>query len=198
MPSTPLKINDPPSPPPPPLPTAFPMAPKPASADLSTELQGKVIKEPAAGYSKIWLCCYRSYLFAGHWLIYVPSKAHDGCGTVINVQGNAKEGFKHEFERLNRPPWSSAAGPARFHLGNIKDAWINPEAIYSLDEVTMDTNPFNNLERLALQVSAPAPSLNSAQGPAVSFSNHAWFQASSHITILTHIPFNSLVKRFNK
>lgn len=166
MPSTPPKTNTPP--PPPPLPAIISTTSRPANADLSTVLQGKVIKQPAAGFSEIWLCCYRSYLFAGHWLIFVPSKVHDGCGTVINVQGNPKEGFQHEFERLSRPPWSSVAGPARFHLANINDAWISPEATYPPDEATVDTEPVNDLEKSALRVPAPVPSLNPAQGPAVS------------------------------
>lgn len=166
MPSIPLNKDTPPSPPPLPPPTNFTADPKPENAVLYTLLEGKVIKEPVAGYRQIWLCCYRNYLFAGHWFIFVPSQSNDGCGTVINVRGNTKEGFRHEFERLNRPPWSSTPGPARLQLGNIKNAWIDPEAPYPPDENTVDTTPFNSLERLALEVPAPAPSLNSAQGPA--------------------------------
>lgn len=170
MPPAPLETNTPPLPPPLPPPTIFPTVQKPTNARLSAEIEGKVIKESAAGYRKIWLCCHRSYLFAGHWLIFVPSlNAVDGCGTVINVQGNPKDGFRHEFERLNQPPWASDAGPSQLHLGNIRDAWVSPEARFPPDGATVDTVPFNDLERLALEVPAPEPSLNSAQGPAVSF-----------------------------
>lgn len=164
-----VDVPSPPSPPPPPpLAPTLPTVSKPASPAPHTTLQGKVIKEPEPGYSKIWLCCYRSYLYMGHWAIFVPRKANDGCGTVINVQGDVKEGFKHEFERLSDPPWMSAPGPIRFHLGNIKYSWISPEATYSPDETTVDTTPANDLEKLALEVPAPGPSLNSAHGPIVS------------------------------
>ena len=167
----PRVVGAPPSPPP--LPNHLPTAAKLADPPLHSFLAGQMIKEPGAGYSEIWLCCERSRLFKGHWVIFIPSKARDGCGTAIHVEGTVKEGFQHGFKRLSCPPWLSDQKPVRLHLGNIKDAWIIPEAEYPADETTVDIIPTNRLEKLALSVPAPGPSLNSANAAAVSRSNDA-------------------------
>lgn len=101
--STTTGSNNPPPPPPPPLPV-------PKSTMKSEPQQDKifstqVIANVPPGYQRVWLCCYSGGIFMGHWKIFIESKTTANAGTSIHVHGDVKNGFEHEFQRVDCEPW---------------------------------------------------------------------------------------------
>lgn len=102
--------------------------------------------------------------------MWVPNFTHSEIGTSIHVTGSLKEGFVHEFKR-NYKPDDTGRSLQVLPLGHIPAAAI--EDFPHSDEITLDVTPIDQLEREALSVPAPGPSMRSASanGPVSSISN---------------------------
>lgn len=105
----------------------------------------------------LFLLCYvPSPLFHAHWSIFIPEQANSQRGTVINVRGDPLDGFVHEFDRGYVPSEDSDRPLLMTKLGSVKDTIVGP---FSSLEPGKDTIAQTELERLALTIPAPGPSL---------------------------------------
>lgn len=118
----------------------------------------------------ISLLIFPSPLFPAHWSLFIPSPTPTtkSIGTRIHVHGDARAGFAHEFVRgydVSR----STLGDKLVPLGVVDEAVLaegEGEGGQEYDGVqteTRDVDARNELERIALRVPAPGPSLNSVQ-----------------------------------
>lgn len=121
---------------------------------------------------RISILIFPSPLFPAHWSLFIasPSPTTESIGTRIHVHGDAKAGFAHEFVRgydVSR----STLGDKLVPLGVVDEAVLaegkgEGEGCQEHDGVqteTRDVDARNELERIALSVPAPGPSLNSVQ-----------------------------------
>lgn len=126
---------------------------------------------PAAmdsGTVDIFLLCYLpSPLFHAHWAIFVPDQARPQCGTVLNVRGDPLHGFIHEFERGYVPSEDPEKPPMVLKLGTIAERLVRSE---DTARDGKDATAHNQLERLALSIDAPGPSLGRGASKDVSLS----------------------------
>lgn len=110
----------------------------------------------------VHLIVYNSPLFRAHWGLLIPARGSSTKGKLIHVTGNVLRGFEHEFKRnydvshTTRPHRVVVIGHVADHI--IVDVPGNGES-------STDTTPHDNLERIALGVPAPGPSLNSVSNP---------------------------------
>ena len=110
------------------------------------------------------LIIYSSPLFPAHWSLFMPS-SNQSVGTRIHVTGSSHSGFTHEFVRS----YDLSTDTRSYKLVPLPD--INFEFVSREKEETeikggeggesVDVLPRNELERLALEVSAPGKSLKS-------------------------------------
>lgn len=114
---------------------------------------------------------FPSPLFPAHWSLFIPSIVTEAIGTRIHVHGNARSGFTHEFVR-NYDIAPSTQGDKLVPLG-----WVDGRLLESNDGLgtsesaecngglteSRDVDAKNELERIALSVRAPGPSLNTLQ-----------------------------------
>ncbi|KAK7683407.1 hypothetical protein QCA50_013670 [Cerrena zonata] len=112
----------------------------------------------------IFLLVYRGALFNAHWAIWVPSATHNHVGTSIHVTGSLREGFVHEFKR-NYNPKETGRSVEVLPLGHVRTDAIADFPYF--EDITFDITPIDQLEREALSVPAPGPSMRSstATGP---------------------------------
>ncbi|RYP08538.1 hypothetical protein DL764_001869 [Monosporascus ibericus] len=119
-------------------------------------------------YRTLYLLSYvPSPLFPAHWSMWVPHRASDGSvskrGTRLHVTGDSRNGFAHDFDRDYDPdedgrrPWVRAA--ARIAERHVEDP-PTPEGVSAYEAC-------NRLERVALSIPAPGPSMRAASNNAV-------------------------------
>lgn len=114
----------------------------------------------------LYLLCYiPSPSFHAHWSIFIPDQADLQLGTVINVRGDPLNGFVHEFERGHIPGENPDKPPFMTKLGALEDTIVRPH--HSV-EAGMDAVACTELERLALSIPAPGPSLGRSASKDVS------------------------------
>ncbi|KZO94365.1 hypothetical protein CALVIDRAFT_556398 [Calocera viscosa TUFC12733] len=125
----------------------------------------------------VYLIVYHSPLFPAHWALFLPNltstpsptppisssspppppvpEVHK-TGTVLNVAGSSFSGFAHEFKR-NYDLEEDGRSYSLFLL----DADIDPGLVGDTrgEEPSVDAEGRDELERLALSVPAPGPSL---------------------------------------
>lgn len=106
----------------------------------------------------LYLLCYiPSPLFHAHWALFVPDQADPQRGTVINIRGDPLNGFDHEIQRDYVPSEDPDKPPFMTKLGSLEDTLVvRPHR--SL-EAGKDAVAYTDLERLALSIPAPGPSL---------------------------------------
>lgn len=90
---------------------------------------------------------------------------------MLNVRGDPLNGFEHEFERGYIPSEDPENPPKVLKLGAIAKTLIECEVTAPDGK---DTTAYNQLERLALAVDAPGPSLGRGASKDVS-----WLSATS-------------------
>lgn len=121
----------------------------------------------------VYIIVYNSPLFPAHWSMWIPSydaatDAVKHVGKLIHVNGDAKNGFRHEFTR-NYDTTQTLSRKEVLFLGwtdtaNVIDG--SNEGPLLRDATATDT-----IERWALQIRAPDPSLRS-QGSSSSVSEN--------------------------
>lgn len=102
------------------------------------------------------LCFIPSPLFHAHWSIFLPHEADPRRGTVIHVRGDPLLGFVHEFERGYVPSENPDKPPFMTKFATIKRTLVRPDGPLQPGK---DTTAHNELERVALSIDAPGPSL---------------------------------------
>lgn len=102
------------------------------------------------------LCFIPSPLFHAHWSIFVPSQAEPQRGTVINVRGDPLHGFVHEFQRGYIPTEDPDKPPFVTKLSSVTESVARPDGP---SQPGTDATAYTELERLALSIAAPGPSL---------------------------------------
>ncbi|RYP78257.1 hypothetical protein DL771_000734 [Monosporascus sp. 5C6A] len=118
-------------------------------------------------YRTLYLLSYvPSPLFPAHWSMWVPYRGSDGSvgkrGTRLHVTGDSRNGFAHDFDRGYDPdeddrcPWVRAA--ARIEERHVEDP-PTPEGASACEA-------HNRLERVALSIPAPGPSMRAASSNA--------------------------------
>lgn len=115
----------------------------------------------------IYLIVYHSRPFPAHWAIWIPHKnepSPEGMGKVIQVEGNPSEGFSHEFKRNY-----DSSQDSRLHsvilLGTIDGSNILDSDTHANGKGTTDVTAIDEVEKVALSVPAPRPSLRRRFGP---------------------------------
>jgi hypothetical protein len=109
----------------------------------------------------VYLIIYHSPIFAAHWALWIPSYNKDvigQTGKVINVQGSPSDGFIHEFER--NYDLSSESRSHSLKLLSLVDSNSILDTAYG--DCSADSTPIDVLERSALDIQAPGPSLRRA------------------------------------
>jgi hypothetical protein len=110
----------------------------------------------------IFLLTYDSPLFPAHWSMWVPSDRlgpggdHNPLGKVIQVVGDPREGFEHEFKR-NDELEGTGCRYHQFLLASVPKAFVVDvvgDGSFTTDKVAVD-----GIERCALSVPAPGKSL---------------------------------------
>ncbi|RDL39283.1 uncharacterized protein BP5553_03623 [Venustampulla echinocandica] len=117
---------------------------------------------PQVSQRPIYLVSYNNRLFPAHWGLWVPSYEAGEAGNmgkVIHVEGDARNGFVHGFKR-NYDMATSERAKELVLLG-----WTDSVNVVGGDNygpLVIDTIATDVIERLALDVPAPGPSLRAA------------------------------------
>lgn len=110
----------------------------------------------------VYIVSYRSPVFPAHWALWIPScdsetKVAGNVGKVIQVEGDARTGFKHQFKRNY-----DISTTTRYKLIHFI-SWIEAANIVNAVnfEYVESTTATDLIEEWALTVAAPGPSLRS-------------------------------------
>ena len=112
------------------------------------------------------LIVYHSRLFKAHWAVLVPHGPDTSVYTKVQVTGTLAQGFEHEFQR-EYDPEATGRGHSLFPLGSVPADAVASALDMPVDEEDT-TTASNKLERIALGVPAPGPSLRAAGSDNVS------------------------------
>ena len=108
----------------------------------------------------VYLIIYHSPIFAAHWALWIPSYEKEvigKTGKIINVQGSPSEGFVHKYERNY-----DLSTETRSHSLKLL-SWVDSKKVVDTSgEYSVDSTAIDVLERSALAIQAPGPSLRSA------------------------------------
>ncbi|KAN0116709.1 hypothetical protein V8E51_002686 [Hyaloscypha variabilis] len=112
----------------------------------------------------VYLVVYKSRVFAAHWTMWIPdydanTQATANMGKYINVRGDPRNGFVHEFVRNHN--MDQCTSPKEIIFLGWTDA-ANVAVRSSGTNCYADTEATDRLEEGALYVPAPGPSLRSA------------------------------------
>jgi hypothetical protein len=112
----------------------------------------------------VYTISYRSPVFPAHWALWIPSynaeaKATGNVGKMIYVEGDASAGFIHQF--IRNYDISMTLGSKSVHFISWTDAANIADEANSRGLVN-DKTATDIIEKLALDVAAPGPSLRSA------------------------------------
>lgn len=138
-----------------------------ASQVHSTTMQSQPCTLPSAPdqqstYRELYLLSFAQSKFARHWAIWYPKKGQvwrlgqHPEGTSIHVEGDSRNGFRHQIQREcygpadDRRPWAEL-------LGMIDDKYV-----VDGQGAGIDTTPQNTLEVVAFSIAAPGPSMTPA------------------------------------
>ncbi|KAJ7288477.1 hypothetical protein C8J57DRAFT_517703 [Mycena rebaudengoi] len=110
---------------------------------------------------EIYLIIYHSPLFPAHWALWIPLPSDSDRGKRVHVTGDAAGGFAHEFSRNYRRSEDSRRHSVVL-LGEVPDEWVVDDS--PGPENAVDTEPQDELERVALGVPAPGKTLRVARG----------------------------------
>jgi len=113
----------------------------------------------------IILVRYPAAPFKDHWAIFIPSTADPNFGTLIQVEGDVKNGFTHNIRR-NYNTKATRRSIRQTVLAKVADKHVHATPS-SGAQVRNDTNPRDDIERVALTIPAPGPSMNQTSGNAV-------------------------------
>ncbi|KAF4629358.1 hypothetical protein G7Y89_g8791 [Cudoniella acicularis] len=106
----------------------------------------------------VYLIIFHSPIFAAHWAFWIPSYKNEVAGSIgkiINVQGSPSEGFVHEFERNYDLSTTSRSYSLKL-LCMVGEDKVEDD---SSEVYSVDCNPRDVLETVALGVEAPCASL---------------------------------------
>ncbi|KDQ60267.1 hypothetical protein JAAARDRAFT_601244 [Jaapia argillacea MUCL 33604] len=130
----------------------------------------------------VYLLVYHSPLFPAHWGLFIPypvSLLHPSTATVpddegspsqktaigkvIHVHGDSFNGFAHQFKR-NYEHDTTQRAHSLVWLCEVGDEWVGDGEDEKGDEreLKLDVEPVDEIERRALSVPAPGPSLKHA------------------------------------
>lgn len=110
--------------------------------------------------------------FKDHWGLWLPSSKDENIGTVIEVQGGVHSGFEHDITRNYN--YAASNRPSRLtFLGNVEDVHVldppdGDDGDGDGGVEVHDTQARDEVERCALSIPPPGPSMNSAERDAVS------------------------------
>ena len=110
----------------------------------------------------LYVLRYPSHLFAAHMALFIPHAGSDDLGKVLHATGDQRSGFVHEFKR-NYSALDTARRPKKYELGTVDAALVTD--IIGDGDLVIDTEPTDardEVERIALSIPAPGPSLRSA------------------------------------
>ena len=110
----------------------------------------------------IYLVSYPSAPFKDHWAIFVPSAQRSDFGTLIQVEGDVRNGFRHGFRR-NYNSKLSTRHPKLILLGRVADQHVHatPSTGALISENIV---PVDNVEQAAFSEPPPGPSMNPTRG----------------------------------
>ncbi|KAK0610659.1 hypothetical protein B0T17DRAFT_545193 [Bombardia bombarda] len=110
----------------------------------------------------IYLIIYKSPIFPAHWALWIPSQNDPTIGKIINADGDAKYGFELAIER-NYDTDQIGRTHRIVQLGQVEDNAVDDDDGCVKGELTStDCHPRDAVERVAMGVPAPGPSLVSA------------------------------------
>jgi hypothetical protein len=121
----------------------------------------------------VYLVVYNSPMFPAHWSMWVPdydanTQETGHMGKRIHVTGDSRTGFVHEFER-NCDMNQDERLKKEILLGwtdKINVAERSGGTTLSTDTEATDTEATDTLEKWALAVPAPGPSLRNSSSSA--------------------------------
>ena len=104
-------------------------------------------------------------LFKDHWTIFIPGVESPSFGTLIEVEGDVRSGFTHSLIR-NYDLKAERRSVKVTLLGEVDDNHVHATPPSGID-LGNDTHPRDDVERIALAIAAPGPSMNTISGDAV-------------------------------
>lgn len=105
--------------------------------------------------------------FKDHWGLWLPSTKDENIGTVIEVQGGVHSGFEQLITRNYN--YAASNRPARLtFLGNVEDVHVLDPPDSDGGVEVIDTQARDEVERCALSIPPPGPSMNSTERDVVS------------------------------
>jgi hypothetical protein len=125
----------------------------------------------------ILLIRYPGFPFKDHWALFIPSVQTPTFGTLLQVEGDVRSGFRHDvirnFDTKSTENNGRGSGSCKLSfLGEVADKHVH-DTPGSGDTIVgaTDTATKDDIERVAMGVEAPGPSMNmvsSGEGNAVS------------------------------
>jgi hypothetical protein len=109
----------------------------------------------------IYLIVYNSRLFPAHWSLWIPSLSDPTIGKRIQATGDALTGFTIAFER-NYDIEATNRAHRLITLAEVDDIYVDDGDSCKGGPESTDARPIDKLEKIALSVPAPGPSLVSS------------------------------------
>ncbi|KAI1093219.1 hypothetical protein F5B19DRAFT_154075 [Rostrohypoxylon terebratum] len=104
----------------------------------------------------IYLVVYNSRLFPAHWSLWIPSTSNPNIGTRVHAQGDVATGFEICFER-NYDIGQTSRKHEILPLADVDSAHVVDTP--GDGSRSVDQEPRDKLETIALRIPAPGPSL---------------------------------------
>jgi hypothetical protein len=113
--------------------------------------------------------------FKDHWAMFVPIVSNPTFGTLLQVEGDVRSGFRHDvirnFDTTNTENNGRGSGSCKLSLiGEVAEKHVH-DTPASGDMIVGTTDTKDDIERVAMAVEAPGPSMNvisTEEGNAVS------------------------------
>ena len=103
----------------------------------------------------VYLLVYHSPLFPAHWGLWIPNAGSTTIGKTVHVFGDVANGFEHEFKRNYEPDGTNRRN-SLIELAQVEDDHVVDSPG---EDFSVDTNPLDDVERVALSIPAPSKSL---------------------------------------
>lgn len=152
------------APPPPPPPSIAKKTPTPAVAPQPPA----VAAIGPSGAFMIELLIFNGYPFKDHWAYWVRSHTNANIGVVIHATGDARNGFKLEFERSHAFRTTEDPPTKRIPLQWVNGQYFDERAMLNNEQYKVDNVPVCRFEASAYKVKAPQKSLNTTDDKACS------------------------------
>ena len=114
----------------------------------------------------IYLVRYSGFPFKDHWAILIPSATISTFGTLIQVEGNPRYGFVHSVVR-NYDLSNETRSTKVTLLGEVEEKYMHDTPSAGTLIESDETNPRDEIERVALSVAAPGKSMRAVSGDTV-------------------------------